>query len=563
MSGRTLTRTELAWLVLLTLCALAIRVHGVGSISLAEDEAGKWQAIQEYRQGHFVGVNAEHPMLMKVLAWGTSAFGAHWNGWAAGHPWLQGSEEAWLRLPNLIFGALTTAVIYLLARQMMGSVGAGAAAVFWALSPLAISQNRILKEDTLLTFFTLLAFYFFWRAKQADSEKKTVRWVDLCSIAFGLSFASKYIVYLFGMNWAIWPIAGRAGLDHKPLLPYFWRHVAVIGLVFVLANPVILFPSNLAHMLHWAEGHTLEHHGYNLDGRLYLNNFANTPFGLPFYFYLWVLAVKTPLLVLAGFAVGAFFLLRNQNSMASIFFRCLVLICLLGLSVMGGKWIRYTLSLLPFVFMAAGYGYQRAYDWYRSRTKSPLLRPAFAVVVLAGLGWMLADTLAWDPYYQLYLNAFGGGRKNIARFFPHDEVYDLNAQQEIATVCRVAPLGGTVAVSNPMGAGYYMQRCGRRDLRLIPLYDVNYLPRTGDLLVLGEARRYFETQDLFDLMERTGAEHQEVYAAGRLTSHIYHFPSAATGHSGASAAAVPAGLASLDSTGWSARPKPVRPMATQ
>jgi hypothetical protein len=68
-------RTELWLALLLTLVAFGLRVYHIGSYSLSEDEAAKWQAIQQYRQGHFVGVNGEHPMLMKMLAWGSLSLG--------------------------------------------------------------------------------------------------------------------------------------------------------------------------------------------------------------------------------------------------------------------------------------------------------------------------------------------------------------------------------------------------------------------------------------------------------------------------------------------------------
>ena len=65
-----LTRQTELWLALaLTLVAVSVRVNRAGEYSLSEDETAKWQAIQEYRHGHFAGVNGEHPMLMKLCAW--------------------------------------------------------------------------------------------------------------------------------------------------------------------------------------------------------------------------------------------------------------------------------------------------------------------------------------------------------------------------------------------------------------------------------------------------------------------------------------------------------------
>ena len=87
--------------------------------------------------------------------------------------------EGWLRLPNVLFGAATAAILFLFCRQMMGLAGSFAAAFFWAVSPLAVAINRLDKEETPVTFFTLLACYFYCRAKQASTARSTGRWYDL------------------------------------------------------------------------------------------------------------------------------------------------------------------------------------------------------------------------------------------------------------------------------------------------------------------------------------------------------------------------------------------------
>src|SRR5208337_2078993 len=127
-SGHFSRQAELWLALLLTLASFGLRVYQVGSYSLSEDEAAKWQAVQQYRQGHFVAVNGEHPMLMKLLAWGSLSVGEQWNAHAIRHGWPTASPEAWLRLPNVILGAATTFVLYLLARALLGGVGALAAA---------------------------------------------------------------------------------------------------------------------------------------------------------------------------------------------------------------------------------------------------------------------------------------------------------------------------------------------------------------------------------------------------------------------------------------------------
>jgi len=525
--SKALTRAEVACLILLTLGAFGIRLFGASATSLAEDEATIWESVQQYAQGHFAGVNSEHPMLLKTLAWASYSLGERWNHWASVHSFPQAAEETWLRLPNLIFGALTTPVLFLLAREMIGDAGAWSAAFFWAFTPLPIMLNRVLKEDTPLAFFTLLAIYFFWLAKRDPDESHFVRWLDLSAICFGLSMASKYVPLYFGLNALVWHVAGGMGLDRRGWTRHFWRVGLVMGIAFVVANPVILAPSNLASMLHYLKG-IREHYGYNLDGTLYLNIFRTTPFGIPPYFYLWALAVKTPLPVLVAFVIGGFLLLRDQKSMASIFFRAMVLITLLGMSLVTGKWFRYLVSELPFIYLAAGYGCQKLYDWYRSQKRGPLEQTIFALALLGLLVWPLVDTLSWFPYYQLYLNGLGGSRSNAGRYFGPDEINDVAARQEVAAACRIATPGAGIALSNPMSAEFYLPRCHRPDIQIVPLFDVDYVPRPGDVIVLQDSRRYYETEGLFDLMERMGGPHVDIQVRPWVgppvtTARIYQF----------------------------------------
>ena len=130
---------ELAMVLLLTLLAFAVRVYRVDFNSLSEDESAKWAAIQEYRNGHFAGVNSEHPMLPKVLAWASLATGERWSRVAAVHGWPSLKPEGWLRMPNVLFGAAAAAVLFLLCRRMMGLVGSFAASFFWAVAPLPVA----------------------------------------------------------------------------------------------------------------------------------------------------------------------------------------------------------------------------------------------------------------------------------------------------------------------------------------------------------------------------------------------------------------------------------------
>jgi hypothetical protein len=515
-------RLDVAIVLLLTLGAFAVRIHDVGFNSLSEDETAKWLAIQEYRQGHFVGVNSEHPMLLKVFAWASLATGEGWNRVASLHSWPSMNPEGWLRLPNVLLGAATAAVLYLLCRQMMGIAGSFAASFFWAFAPLPIALNRLTKEETALTFFTLLGCYFYCRAQQVHANVSARRWYDLSAIGFGLSFASQYIIHLLGLNALVWLLAGRAGLTHEPSRFGYKRFFFVLLLTFVLVNPVILSPHNFNAILQWLHHDGVKHSGYDFDGTLYMNFPSRLLAGVPWYFYFWLLLVKTPIPILAATGLGSILLLRDRKTLASCFFLSFVLLQLAGLSICGAKWIRYSLSILPFLFLAGGYAVQQTWNWVAQR-KMALVPASVAALVL--FAWPLLELHAWAPYYPFYLNAIGGGTTNITRYFAPDEVSELDSREVAQQVCPSAFAGARLITSRPMSIAHYLEDCGRSDIRIIPLFDPLYTPREGDLIVLEPSRRFFETQRFFDSIEQSSMSNHEIRVGPVLASTIYQFDS--------------------------------------
>ena len=499
-------RVDVALAILVALLALAVRIDSIGFNSLSEDETAKWQAVQQYRQGHFAGVNSEHPMMLKLLAWGSIAAGERWNRFASQHRWPTISPEASLRIPNVLFGAATAAILYFLCRLAMGIAGSFAAGFFWAVSPLTIGLNRLAKEETALCFFTVLACYCYRRAKKGETDTSTRRWFDFSACAFGLATASQYVFHLFGLNALAWHLAGRRGLDQKPLGSRSVRFLIVMGLVFFLANPFVLSPASISYALHWLHHDGIRHTGYDFSGSLYRNFPSLLLAGVPWYFYVWMLLVKTPIPILVAILVGSMLLLRDRRSIGSCFFLTMGLLQFACLSISGAKWMRYSLWFLPFLYLAAGYGVHVGWNYARQK-RIPVASGLAALVVLA---WPLLNLIAWKPYYPMYLNAIGGGMKNVTRYFAPDEVSEFDTREVAQQICPSAPRGMTVATGRPASMTYYLMRCGRSDLNVVALYDPLYMPGEGDRIVLEGYRRFFETQRYFDLLTPSAMPRNQV-----------------------------------------------------
>jgi len=57
----------------------------------------------------------------------------------------------------------------------------------------------------------------------------------------------------------------------------------------------------------------MTHHGYLMMGHFYFNDVAHLRGGMPFYFYLLMLAIKTPLPVLVALGVGLVEVVRRRK----------------------------------------------------------------------------------------------------------------------------------------------------------------------------------------------------------------------------------------------------------
>ena len=117
-------------LALLVILGFGLCFTQLSAIGFAEDEMNKLDAVHSYERGDF-SANSEHPMVMKMLMWASLSAGAG------------DSEEAALRLPNVLIGALTVIPLFLLTAALFDRWHALLAAAFWALGVNAITQpNR-------------------------------------------------------------------------------------------------------------------------------------------------------------------------------------------------------------------------------------------------------------------------------------------------------------------------------------------------------------------------------------------------------------------------------------
>jgi len=502
----------------------ALRIRGLSRAGFNEDEVHKVEAARSYLRGN-VSLNLEHPMLMKSLIAVSLGAADSWNrGLGLSH---QVSEEVAVRLPNVIFGSLTAVVIFLLAQEFFGVEVGLLSALLWSIGTVAIMVNREAKEDTLLVFFTWLAYYFYIRAKKVSlTDTRQAEWYYAASGAsFGLMLASKHFPHYLGLIFLFYALLG----DKEKFPPRRWRDTMLLlgtcAIVFIVADPVFLLPNTLKYMLHYVREGTMTHHGYLVMGRLYFDDPAHLRGGMPIYLYPLLLILKTPLPVLAALLVGLVETWKRRREPGPFFLIVMFLFWIVPFSLLSAKWLRYMLSWMPTVYIIAALGLAKIFAWAAALVKpgthrkwASALAAAVALVFLAEPAWV---SVRISPYYTLYLNPLGLDRTGY--YFPHDEMNDMGLREAIAQICERAPKGASVGGETAPVFAYYFHRFGRDDLQYFDLSDQTKrmeAPPTA-YVVVQDGRKYFENISFIQKVESYQAPIQTVEIAGAAAARIY------------------------------------------
>lgn len=530
-----LERRKLLIVIIAVVVGFGARVYRLDAAGFAEDEANKVFAVRCYDQGD-ITANAEHPMVMKLLCYGSMHAADSWNRATGTRLHLAMSDETALRLPNAAFGALTVVPLFLLTTGLFGLRVGLITSVLWALGLDAIWFNRTAKEDTLLVFFMFCGFYLYHRAKhvQAGDLEKRERLFTLAGAAFGLMMASKYFPHYFGLNALFYTLVGYDRRNNQPLTRRMWsKYFAALVAAFVIFNPAAFLPETWRYMWKYVNEELLTHHGYMVMDTLFVNDLTQTPGGNPWYFYFLFIGVKLPLPVLIAFLAGVVEIFRRRgdypDSRGNLFLRMMLVFWLLPEAFVGCKFLRYSLSLMPIIYMTAAVGIVAMWHLTTLAMRKLAfggrgLRATVAAAIVAAFiivpSLQTIRSVAFS-YPSLYVNVLGGNR--IGYFFPHDEFYDLGARESIRFIADTAPPGATIASEIPGVVQYYLTRFNRADMRseIIsqPSFTLNRERPTFVLLQPG--RVYFENIENYTFIEKSFPLLQAGIYDGAAASKVY------------------------------------------
>jgi hypothetical protein len=194
----------------------------------------------------------------------------------------------------------------------------------------------------------------------------------------------------------------------------------------------------------------------------------------------------------------------------------------------GTKFLRYSLSLIPLIYMTASVGIIEMWDALSVSTK----RFARDSRVLSAAALTVASMFIIAPavvtvdclrrsHPSLYVNVFG--RNRAGYFFPHDEFYDLGARESIRFIAEAAPYGSKMASEIPGVVQYYLERFNRPDIRseIISQPSFSLTVDRPDFVMLQHGRVYIENIANFKFIEATFPVSQASVYGGAVASRVY------------------------------------------
>lgn len=515
-------------LLIITIVAFGIRLYKLDSVGLSFDEVNKIEAAKRYDKGD-LSYNVEHPMLMKSLIWLTLSFSAKWNEEIGKHyRHLIISDEVITRFPNILAGALTTIVIFFLSNELFNTTIALCSAFLWATGINAVAINRIAKEDSLLVLFMLAGFFYFWKGKRINdmANKYRVRYYLLSGASFGLMLASKYFPLYLGLNFLLHYTRKHNTPTNLPLgKKLLAKFFIVLFITFIAVNPSVFLPSNIHYLINYVTENEVPHHGYEFNGRLYYNNFWKLSNTTPIYFYLLFMIIKLPPGLLFAFLIGIYIIVKGTRNDSYYFLKFMLLFWLVSYSIVGAKWLRYTLSLMPWVYITAAVGIYYIQSMINKISKQGFLHYVSYFIIIILLLSPILSIIHINPYYMLYVNIIGGGDKNQAKYFPHDEVYDAGMREAVEYIVTNSPLNSIIVSDSTEVVRFYAHKYNRQDLISLPIsksqFQQHCEPSNSLYIIDQKGRRYFENEKCFDYLY----EHQypifRVWIRNVNTTNVY------------------------------------------
>ena len=503
-----------AWVGVLFLGALAIRLIGLNAAGQTWDEDVNWSAGRNYVTNwlslDFSAAswrwNYEHPPVMKYLV-------------GVGAQFADGFGPA--RAISAGASALACALLVPVGARLFSRRAGILAAAIAALTPHLIAHGKVVGHEAPTMLLWVAAI---WAAlcahaadpaasdsqrRGADGPEAADRWrlprqMALVGLLLGLAVSSRFV------NALLAPLLGLLLLICAPADQRWrtvWLGLAIIPAVCVITSLAIwprLWETPIAHLAESWERLRSPH-----GPAPYLGEITNTP--ARHYFAVYLVATA-PAGIVAGAALWAARALRLRERGDLALLCWLVVPLLVLLSPVRQDGVRYIMPSVMALSMASAAGYVYVADML-SRRAPGAARPAARLAGVALIGYLALTCARIHPYYLNYYGEHVGGPARVAeRNWFEIAWWGEGLDRAIDYVNEHAEEGARItrACVIPIHLTWFRDDLWASEASSPARADwiVDYAPSRGDCAIPDDAERAFE-------VEVRGAPLARVYRRGR------------------------------------------------
>jgi hypothetical protein len=285
----------------------------------------------------------------------------------------------WGKIITYLMGAATIILTYFIGKETFGKKTGLIASILLAFTPIFFLTNAQLLSELPSTFFAILGVYLFIKKKYFISGL-------IMGIAFMTRFLQMYTLMILLVFIAIIYYKKEKQIIKNCIS--FISGSLIFTLPYLILN-TILYKNPL--------------YPFIIQG--YLARYTGWMWWEPMSFYFTGLLKENYLFIFA--LIGAIIIIKNRNKKQLAILSILALYAIFY-SIIAHKEMRFLISLLPYLFLAAAYGIVKLTDMVLVR-KARI--PAIALLLLAFMIMAFPQYKAWsrseiyEPYYE-YLNSF-------------------------------------------------------------------------------------------------------------------------------------------------------------
>ena len=307
------------------------------------------------------------------------------------------------RLINCFIGSVSAFLLFSIGKNWFNLRTGILAGLALALLPLAITNNATAYLESLLVLLVIvqigLIFSYF---KTKENE-----YLYLLGVVLGLSILVKLTIFIFVISLLILILI----VSYKNLKKSkFWLSYLLL-VIIIIGTPLILW-SGFRDVNHLREMYSL------YANKTYSPFILNYPFPILQYYYLMIIGVLAPVLILGLlFKIITFFrdLIKNglekNKNLFLIVALLLIYLAYNGLATSYGASYQL-LPIIPVVCLIAALGFDQIISYFRHRFTRGLI--TFGIVIC-----LVLPLTAFKPaFWGLYASIFVGGTNNAFKLYP-------------------------------------------------------------------------------------------------------------------------------------------------